>query len=695
MTRSLLQNIPSLAGARLEVELSAPRAQTRAFASRWVAARLVKSIGCGALAGFAFGVSDVVRADFVAGTLSWSTAAAVVGLWLWFGQILGVVTWLVQLLAAAAQHRLPNRMLWRAVLTLITGVATLLLARRVFAGPGIRETFVGNLGPWAVPALAVLGAWLTPWAATRLDPQRWTLLPRWALAGVAAAFCAGATVLEAHAVGMLFFQVLLLVFGLVLALHAVELVRLPARARYAALALSLLCVPSLRALPSSRAARELLGRSGWAGAQLIDYVKFHVDFDHDGYSPLFGAGDCDDSDASVFVGAPERSGDGRDSDCDGRDDPKPTTLSFAPFHPKPGGAVQQVIERARQFPTVVILIDALRFDRVNNPRFSNLAQLARESIVFTRAYSTSSTTLSSVPAVMGGRVHPVRGGDNIALSLARAGQSSRLIAPDAVTEHFRNLKELNPLLGFSAQDVIPTDRTVGWGAGGTISTSDRITAAAIEQLDLAKPPDLLWLHYFDVHQWDVIEEKGLPRHGDFSRYDAVLERIDRSLRPLLERRDRVSLVLLADHGESLGARGVRTHSNFTFQEVARIPIFVRVPGVDPKTVDVPVTSPGLFNTLRVMRGLAPTPNADLSLLDLLGASGLSAGAGPGLPSFDAAQWSLVYGDHRLLYMPQQQLTELYDVARDPLERKNLADESPALTSQLLARLFSMHNESSQ
>lgn len=510
---------------------------------------------------------------------------------------------------------------------------------------------------------------------------------------MAAALSVGVTVMDAHANEMLFLQMLLLVVALVLALHAIELVRLPALVGYTALALSVLSSPSLLAFPSSRPAREMLTQPGWAGSQLIVYIKFHVDFDHDGYSPLFGAGDCDDADASVFVGAPERAGDGRDSDCDGLDEPKRSELVFQPFHPQSDRPYQQLIERARRFPTVVILVDALRFDRVENPRFVNLSQLARESIRFTHAYSTSSTTLSSVPAVMSGRVRPLLGKDNIAQSLARLGQSSLLIAPDAIAEHFQKLKALDPLVSFSAQAIIATDRSVGWGAGATVSTSGLITAAAIERLDASQPPDLIWLHYFDVHQWDTLEEEGLPRHGDYARYDAVLERMDQTLRPLLDRRERVNIVLLADHGESLGARGVRSHAAFTFQEVAHIPLLVRIPGAGPRAVDIPVTSPGVFNAVRELRGLEPDPTADLSLLDLIGSS--NPGAGPGLPSFDTAQWSLVYGNFRLLYTPQAQLTELYDVEHDPLEKKNLADEKPQFASGLLARLFQLHNDFSR
>ncbi len=659
-----------------------------AAAARPFAPGLLKLLGSGSFAGFAFGASDVFRASLaVPGWLGVSSAAALLGLWLWFGQLLAVVFWAAGLVAAVIKARLPNRAAWHVLLTFLAGAVTLLLARKMFSGGGIRRTHVGNWGPWVLPLCVVLGAWVT----ARLVVRGWARITRWAFIGAAAVLSLAAGVLDSWAPGdYLYLHVLLLALGLALATKAVDLMRLPAIAKRGALAASLLTLPSLVAFPSSRPARELLAQPTWAGLQLIDYAQFHVDFDHDGHSPLFGGGDCNDTNASVFVGAPERPGDGQDSDCDGLDDPRVSTLSFKPFHAEADLAARQTAERARHYPTVVILVDALRFDRIGKPRFPNLAQLAQESIRFSHVYATSATTLTSVPAMMSGLARPGTGRDNIAQSLARAGQSSCVIAPDAIVEHFQQLGLRDPLLSFSSHETIPTDHAAGWGVGDTVSTSDQITAAAIDRLDSAQPPDLLWLHYFDVHQWDALEGPGLPGRGDASLYDAVLERMDASLRPLLERRDRVNLVLLADHGEALGVRGVRHHANFMFQELTHIPLLIRMPGSAPATVDTPVSSTGIFNTLRALRGLEPDATADGSLLALVGAK--DVGEGPGFEGFDRAQWSFLYGQHRLLYMPQRQLVELYDVAQDPFEHKNQAEENPRLASELLARLFQLRNE---
>ncbi|HET7541990.1 MAG TPA: sulfatase-like hydrolase/transferase [Polyangiaceae bacterium] len=568
-----------------------------------------------------------------------------------------------------------------------------MLSRKVFAGGGIRRTYIGAWGPWAVPFGVAASALLAPWIAARLVAGNSTRTVRWAIVAAAALLSLATIVLTAHAPnGMPYFHVLLLAVGLALAFQSLELLRLPPPARHAAVGLSLLCLPSLLALPSPRPVGALMTQYTWAGLQLIDYAQFHLDRDRDGYARIFGGGDCDDSDPTVFTGAIERPGDGRDSDCDGLDDPKSSGLSFEPFRTRDDGLARQISERARQFPTVVILVDALRFDRVGSPRFPNLAQLTRESIRFTRVYATAATTLTSVPAMMSGRVFPSRAHDNIAQALARAGRSSSFIAPDVVTKRFQTLGSQDPIASFSASESVPTGEPTAWGAGETVSTSKQLTRAALEQLDSARPPSLLWLHYYDLHQWYALEDERLPDSDDVARYDAVLEHLDADLGPLLAKRDQLNVVLLADHGEALGARGLRAHGLFVFRELTHIPLMVRVPGSKPATVDVPVTSPGAFNMLRALLGLEPDASADQSLLALVGAT--DVGNGPGLASFDNAQWSLLYGKYRLLYTPRRQLLELYDVRQDPSETNNLTDENPQLTRDLLARLFQIHNAQS-
>jgi Sulfatase/Putative metal-binding motif len=663
--------------------------------ARALSADLLSLLGSAALTSLVFGISDLIRASSSAnGWIGASSASAIVGIWMWFGQIVGVASWLTRHLVAALKLRMPKWIAWQTLPSVVAGGLTILLARKVLSGAGVRQTSVASWGAWVMPLAVTITAWVALWIAERLIAGPWRGASKSATIVFAIGLAVGAALLDAAAAGgYLYLHVLLLTLALVLSIEAAELIGVPLRAGRVALLVTLVVLPSLVAFPSSLRARELLARPTWAGLQLVDYAQQHLDFDHDGYSRAFGGGDCDDTRASVFPGAVERAGDGVDSDCDGFDEPKLSSLAFVPFHLRTTPRASEISSRAQSFPTVVILIDALRFDRIGDPRFPNLAQLARESIQFTRMYSTSSSTATSLPAMMTGRVRPASSRHTLAQALASANQLTTFIAPDVVMQHFHNAGQADPLLGFSFRKTISTDHGEGWGGGETTPTSDQITASAVELLDSAAPPSVSWLHYFDVHQWNMLKMNGIQSGSDASRYDAVLQRLDASLRPLLERRDRLNLVVLADHGEGLGARGVRYHTTFLFEELTHIPFLIRVPGTKPATVAVPVAGTGFFNTILALRGLAPDASADRSLLDLVGANDL--GAGPGFPGFEAQQWSLVYGHHRLLYTPSIQLLELYDVDHDPREQNNLAEDDPQLASQMRARLVQLNNEPRQ
>ena len=285
-----------------------------------------------------------------------------------------------------------------------------------------------------------------------------------------------------------------------------------------------------------------------------------------------------------------------------------------------------------------------------------------------------------------GRVRPARTRDNIVQSLQRANQRSAFIAPDVMIGHFQTSKSFDPLLGFSSRKTIPTNG-IGWGGGETVTTSDQITAGAIELVDSGAPPDLVWLHYLDLHQWDTLEAQGLPPHGDVARYDAVLERMDASLRPLLERRDRGKTSMLPGRPwRGPGRKRRETSYGVRLRGANARPVSCSYSlGTEPAAVDVPTSNTGVFNTLRALRGLEPDTTVDQSLLDLVGAA--NPGNGPGFGTFESQQWGFLYGNYRLLYMPRQQLVELYDVAHDSREQRNLADADPQLASQMLARLF--------
>ena len=200
--RVQLQNFRTLVGDNPDLEDPAPRRALSAFAPGSLALRVSARVGSAALAGLAFGIADIVRASLaVRGSVSLTSGAALLGLWLWFGQMLGVLVWLARLLGTAIKRGLPNRGAWHGLLAVLAGTVTLLLARKVFAGSGIRPTYVGAFGPWVVPLCVGLGAWIALWIAVGVFAGGWARISRWAYCCTAGVLAVGAVVLDARAPG--------------------------------------------------------------------------------------------------------------------------------------------------------------------------------------------------------------------------------------------------------------------------------------------------------------------------------------------------------------------------------------------------------------------------------------------------------------------------------------------------------------
>ena len=98
-------------------------------------------------------------------------------------------------------------------------------------------------------------------------------------------------------------------------------------------------------------------------------------------------------------------------------------------------------------------------------------------------------------------------------------------------------------------------------------------------------PTFCWIHLYDPHAPYVPPEPFASRHsgapyvGEVAATDAALEPV---LRPLLDAATpRTLVVITADHGESLGEHGERTHGLFAYEATLRVPLIVFAPTVVP------------------------------------------------------------------------------------------------------------------
>jgi choline-sulfatase len=182
-------------------------------------------------------------------------------------------------------------------------------------------------------------------------------------------------------------------------------------------------------------------------------------------------------------------------------------------------------------------------------------------------------------------------------------------------------------------------------------------------------------------------------YGSISYVDARIGRLIDVLRET-GRLDDTVIVLTSDHGDMLGERGLWYKMTF-FEGSTRVPLVIAAPGVDPRRVSTPVSTMDLLPTLV---GLANDgdvsgvvgPLDGQSLLPLLHGQpdGRDTVVGEYLAEGAAAPIVMIRrrdttADMKYVHSSADP-DQLFDLAADPLERRNLADD-PAC-GDVLARM---------
>jgi len=204
----------------------------------------------------------------------------------------------------------------------------------------------------------------------------------------------------------------------------------------------------------------------------------------------------------------------------------------------------------------------------------------------------------------------------------------------------------------------------------------------------------LWVHLFDPHAPYAPPEPFASRFRD-APYLGEVAATDSYLGPLLDPfldgdEPPALIVVTSDHGEALGAHGEMTHGLFAYEATLKVPLILWGAGVEPGRDGRPARHVDIFPTVLAAAGLA-TPSGDpgpgRSLLakpddedsgDLY-FEALSANLNRGW----APLRGLLRQGRKLLALP---LPELYDLAEDPAEMRNLIDEERELAGTLLAAL---------
>jgi choline-sulfatase len=307
---------------------------------------------------------------------------------------------------------------------------------------------------------------------------------------------------------------------------------------------------------------------------------------------------------------------------------------------------------------LLLTVDTLRADhtgpygyaRSTTPR---LAAYFEEGRIFERSYATSSYTSASVVSVLSGLLpqdHRVRLFDQLVPETTRivtdllpeayqaaAFVSNAVLSDDALGiaarfDHFDDeveFREGTPQLDRNAADT--TDAVVAW----LRSSRD------------PSRPLFLWVHYMDPHlpysppeAWKprfdreregasappvVVKGKVGEKRRDpvqqFDDYDREIAYVDAEIGRLLDAYaaladpDEALVIFTSDHGETLAERSMKfQHAYHVFEELVRVPLLIRGPGVEAGRSAALVSGLDLLPTMLAFAG-APLPPG-LSGMDL-------------------------------------------------------------------------------
>lgn len=419
-----------------------------------------------------------------------------------------------------------------------------------------------------------------------------------------------------------------------------------------------------------------------------------LDIDRDGYASLLGGGDSDDTRSDINPDQLETPDDGIDNNSIGGELSRDMIESWRAEHTSLRAPVNSA---ARRLNIVFFFIDTIRADhmsaygyhRQTSPNIDRLP-----AIVFENGISPSPRTSEAVPKFMQSSYWDARI-ESWTQVLSRNGYNTMLFPGRRSWVRYKNWMPV-----------------VHKAQGKHLKENIDVAIETLTNLE-GDSPFCAYIYIPDPH---------LPyvRHNDFyygetrtDLYDGEIAYTDYHVGRFLDwmknsgRLDDTIVVIMSDHGESLGERGVFRHSTQLYNEQVRVPMIVYVPGMQPRRISDYVSTIDLGSTLLDLVGIDyPKDYIGVSLARLMRGEPFTRPPIYGEQTLEeysqyvrldqqvnplSKKYMVITQDgFKLIYNRNFSCFELFDLNNDPAESQNLYNRLPekaASLKQLLGRFI--------
>lgn len=393
----------------------------------------------------------------------------------------------------------------------------------------------------------------------------------------------------------------------------------------------------------------------------------------------------------------------------------PSTNATKKNAPDPAAsATARLTAEPKQLPplnVILLVVDAMRYDMpwdgYDRPIAPNLTKLREKSIAYERGYALSSYTSKSIGGLLTGqypsslvRTSPFFTSyrdDNVFIAEVLQEKGIRTLGAQA---HMYLKSAAGFHQGFDVWEMVPG---IDWDYNKDPYITSPKHTKLINEIH-SKPENtskqfFAYYHYMDPHDvYNRHEEAPLFGTGKVSRdrYDQEIWFTDKYIQQMLDYVNeqpwgaRTAIIVTGDHGEAFGERNHWKHAFELYEILIRVPLFIYVPGLEPRTIPRWRGHIDIVPTIYDLMGV-PIPE------NLPGTSLLPELKGQDIPqrpiiadlpadTYNVRKRSLIDEQgYKLTAMGQDRKYEMFNVRTDPGESKNLIDVEKERASEMIER----------